>query len=204
MGTTDGYRVFLNVPFDDAYEPLFCALVTTVVALRGRPRSVLDVAHGSRLDRLAGVIADCDVSFHDLSRAENRRGVPRFNMPFELGLAIGRATWSRTHRAFLLEAKAYRLQKTLSDVNGLDPRVHRGTPRGMVGAVLDCLGEEDDVEREDELQRLARDVLAATRAWKRGARRRSVFDRTGFATLVALATRAAADAGLGHRRRRRR
>jgi hypothetical protein len=68
--------------------------------------------------------------FHDLSRVELDRSfppTPRFNMPFELGLAIG----SRQHSWFVFESKTRRLQKSLSDLNGTDVYVHEGTPRGV-------------------------------------------------------------------------
>ena len=44
-----------------------------------------------RLDRIAELLASCHYSFHDLSRVETAGPaprVPRFNMPFELGLAV--------------------------------------------------------------------------------------------------------------------
>jgi hypothetical protein len=47
-----------------------------------------------RLDRILRLIRSCRYSFHDLSRVELDRNpppTPRFNMPFELGLAIGLA-----------------------------------------------------------------------------------------------------------------
>ena len=59
------------------------------------------------------------------------------NMPFEAGLAICLNWQGRRHRAFLLEAQPYRLQRTLSDLNGIDPYIHHGTPAGMIRAILE-------------------------------------------------------------------
>src|SRR3990172_584065 len=83
--------VFINCPFDDGYERLFLALVSALTGLGLVPRSVLEV-HGTtdRLRRLYGLIDQCEASVHDLSfvtLSANRPRVPRFNMPFELGLA---------------------------------------------------------------------------------------------------------------------
>jgi hypothetical protein len=52
------------------------------------PRCALDVTDGAelRVSRLAKMIGECG-GIHDLSRVEvDAGGVPRFNMPMELGL----------------------------------------------------------------------------------------------------------------------
>jgi hypothetical protein len=61
-------------------------------------------------------------------------------MPFEAGLALAHSLVTRSHSAFLLEARPYRLQRSLSDVNGLDPAIHGGTPLGVVQCALGLLG----------------------------------------------------------------
>jgi hypothetical protein len=60
-------------------------------------------------------------------------------MPFELGIAY---TLSRQspHSFFVLEEKSFRLQASLSDLNGLDPHIHNGDPTGVLRCVLDCFG----------------------------------------------------------------
>lgn len=54
-------------------------------------------------------------------------------MPFELGLAV---TWAsinpERHQWFVFEKKAYRVQKSLSDLNGSDPRIHDGRVQGVM------------------------------------------------------------------------
>ncbi len=112
--------VFLNVPFDQDSEPQRVALVSALAALGRTPRSVLEVPEqgDGRLVRIFGLMRQCPVSIHDLSRVE----LPvRFNMPFELGIAFALSRLERSHKFVLLEAKRHRLQKTLSDVNGIDP-----------------------------------------------------------------------------------
>jgi hypothetical protein len=58
---------------------------------------------------------------------------PRFNMPFELGLAVAieKASKSRTRGWFVCESQSYRLAKSLSDLNGTDPFIHDGTIEGV-------------------------------------------------------------------------
>lgn len=138
--------VFLNVPFDRKYEPLFVALVSGLVALRRRPRSVLEIpdAGAGRLARILELMKRCGASVHDLSRVTTSgpagKKVPRFNMPFELGLACALSHVERNHSFVVLEEVAYRSQRSLSDLSGIDPYVHRGTPSGVLAALSDWLG----------------------------------------------------------------
>src|SRR5437016_5813575 len=84
--TSDPRDVFLNVPFDKAYERQFVALIAAIVAIGRTPRCVLELPElgRGRLNRLFQHLRQCGVSVHDLSRV----GTPvRFNMPFELGMA---------------------------------------------------------------------------------------------------------------------
>jgi hypothetical protein len=137
------YTVFLNVPFDKGYRPLFIALVAGLTALDREPHCVLEIPSGgqNRLDRIYGLIERCGASIHDLSRVvlSGPLRVPRFNMPFELGLAYGIAR-RQQHGFFVLEERAYRLQASLSDLNGHDPHVHDGTQNGILRCLLDCFG----------------------------------------------------------------
>jgi len=134
--------VFCNFPFDAGYEPLYLALVAALVCTGQTPRTLLELPPSAdRLDRLLGLIASCPYSLHDLSRVQLSRGafrVPRFNMPFELGLAVGLAQQAPSRHQFrLLEARAYRVQHSLSDLNGYDPYIHHGTAAGMYEAICD-------------------------------------------------------------------
>jgi len=86
LAAPEGKAVFINAPFDAAYEPLFITLVGMLVFLGQEPYCVLEVREKGegRLARIIELIRNCRMSIHDLSRV----GLPaRFNMPFELGLA---------------------------------------------------------------------------------------------------------------------
>ena len=89
--------VFVNAPFDPAYAPLFEALVFTIQASGYKVRCALEENDSGdiRRDQLARLIGESPRLIHDLSRIE--RGVaelPRFNMPFELGMAMGAKRFS--------------------------------------------------------------------------------------------------------------
>lgn len=67
--------------------------------------------------------------------------VPRFNMPFELGLAVALSKKRSRHQFAIFECVPYRLQQSLSDLNGYDPVIHYGTTVGMFEAVCDVFAE---------------------------------------------------------------
>jgi len=125
--------VFLNVPFDKKFEPIFIALVGGLVALGRKPRCVLEIPDSGRghLDRLVELIGGCRTSIHDLSRVSGTSA--RFNMPFELGLATALKAIGHPHDFFLFESQDRRIDKTLSDLKGIDAQIHGGTQRGAIG-----------------------------------------------------------------------
>src|SRR5258708_34603297 len=77
----------------------------------------------------------CRYSIHAMVRVEldsTPPPTPRFNMPFELGLSVLHANRSPdAHTWFLFESVNWRIQKSLSDLNGTDPYIHDGTVEGV-------------------------------------------------------------------------
>jgi hypothetical protein len=130
-------EVFLNIPYDSKFEKLFLAYIAGITSFGMVPRATLEIATSSRrLDRILELIRSCRYSIHDLSRVELDRSAPRtprFNMPFELGLTVASQRLSRKtqHEWFVCEAKAYRVTKSLSDLNGTDAFVHNGKVGGL-------------------------------------------------------------------------
>lgn len=139
--------VFINCPFDTNYWPLFEALVFTVLACGFNPRCALEELHSGtvRLDRIQRVIRSCRYAMHDLSRVElsGRRSLPRFNMPFELGLDIGCRRFGggqlRRKRVLILDSTRYRYQAFISDISGQDIHTHGNSPRNLIRRVRDWL-----------------------------------------------------------------
>ena len=129
--------VFLNIPYDEEFGRLYVAYVVGLVYLGLDPQVTLGIPGGKRrLDRILALIGSCRYSIHDLSRVELDRTAPRtprFNMPFELGLAVGwAAIYPSHHEWFLFETVPWRAAKSISDVNGTDPNIHRGTVQGVM------------------------------------------------------------------------
>lgn len=191
----DRTAVFLNVPFDPHYEPLFIALIGSLVALGRTPRCVLEIPDRGqgRLSRLLDTIAECRVSLHDLSRV----GVPvRFNMPFELGLACALAERHGTHDYILFERIPYRLDRTLSDLKGRDPHIHGGTTRGVLVAVFDAFASARANPRFEDVSQLVRDLQSWTTERKARQGATTVFGRTLFFDTVFRAVDLAQAAGM--------
>lgn len=107
---TDQQSVFLNIPFDREYSPLFVAIIAALTGLGRKPRCVLEIpASGrDRLGRIFELLSGCGSSIHDLSRValSGPLQVPRFNMPFELGRG-------RTPELKVLKALTNRLSRIL-------------------------------------------------------------------------------------------
>lgn len=85
-------NVFINCPFDAAYKSLFEAITFAILACGNRPRCTLEIDDGSevRIDKVFRIIAECQYGVHDISRTEvtAASGLPRFNMPLELGIFL--------------------------------------------------------------------------------------------------------------------
>ncbi len=162
----DAQSVFLNVPFDQEYSLLFLALIAGLAGLGRTPRCVLEVPSGgrNRLDRIFSLIASCGASIHDLSRVglSGDLKVPRFNMPFELGITYA-LSQTNSHGFFVLEEQTFRLQASLSDLNGHDPHIHDGTPTGILRCVLDCFGTPAKAPPISALETLTKRLVQTAR-----------------------------------------
>lgn len=194
------FDVFLNVPFDRQYEPLLLALVAALTAFGLTPRCVLEIPpQQGRLRRLHDLVAECEASIHDLSRSGSYGpGVrcARFNMPFELGLAVARALQGHDHSWIILETVPYRVQKTLSDLNGFDPFIHGATPDGVLHAVANAFHQRGGAPSMVQLKQLLAVIRTTARALKAQDGSRSLFTRRLFGQLVVAAQKAAVDLGI--------
>jgi len=161
-------------------------LIAGLCAFGLRPRATLEILSPTRrLDRILELISACRYSFHDLSRVQLSGGAPRFNMPFEVGLAVATARWRPAHQWFLLEAHPYRIQRTLSDLSGTDAYIHGDGPRRLLIALTDALVRAAKQPPLDELYRMFH-LLSAEAA---GIRRNygTLFGARAFKDLVVVA-----------------
>jgi hypothetical protein len=187
--------VFLNVPFDRGYERLFVALISALVSIGRVPHCVLEIPEQGtgRLARIFRLIQDCPVSLHDLSRV----GRPvRFNMPFELGLAVALSRMERRPKFIILESEQYRLQRTLSDLNGFDPGIHKSSVRGIITCSLAHIGKPHGNPDTQSVLRVHRKLWRAVPEFKRINGRADIYSRPIFALLIDAATILAKKEGL--------
>jgi hypothetical protein len=138
--------VFINCPFDAEYKPLLNAILFTVydcgffcaIALQ-------DVGSTVRLHKLIELIRASRYSIHDLSRIEE----PRLNMAFECGMCIGAQQFGNKLQQkkdlLLLDSKAHRYKKTMSDVAGQDAKIHRNNPIEAINCVRAFLANKSGV-----------------------------------------------------------
>lgn len=126
--------VFVNCPFDDAYRPIFYAIIFTVIRSGFRARCALetDDAGDNRLAKICNIIDECTYGVHDISRTEvdGDPPLPRFNMPLELGLFLGARRYGagrqRGKRCIVFDRERYRYQRFISDIAGQDIHSHGG------------------------------------------------------------------------------
>lgn len=137
----------MNCPFDVAYRSLFDAIVFAIYACGYSARCALEANDGSqvRIDKIATIIAECRFGIHDISRTEPdpTTGLPRFNMPFELGMFMGAKRYGRAQQkqknCLILDVERHRYQKFISDIAGQDIAAHGGDVASAITLVRDWL-----------------------------------------------------------------
>ena len=135
--------VFINCPFDTVYWPIFEAIIFCVLDCGFVPRCALEEADSGtfRLNKIQEIIRASKYTIHDLSRVElsGDARLPRFNMPFELGLDIGcrvyGANQARRKRCLVLDSDPYRYKAFLSDISGQDVQSHHNSPATVINVV---------------------------------------------------------------------
>lgn len=139
--------VFINCPYDAAYEPLFDTLVFTIVCCGLSPRSATEsgTVSEARMDRIFEAIFGSNYSIHDLSRCkgEGEQMLARFNMPLELGIALTRRRAagrnSAPHDWLVLVPEDAPYARFLSDLQGFDLTKYDGKPETLVKRVMGWL-----------------------------------------------------------------
>src|SRR5271165_773993 len=184
---------FINIPYDERYKDLYLAFIAGLTAFGLDPRATLEVPGGDRrLDRVFELITSCQYSFHGLSRVQldaKSPRTPRFNMPFELGLALG---WLQTkrntnHTWFLFEAVKSRVSKSLSDLDGTDPYIHDERPKGLFRELGNALVRTDDQPTVDQMFGIYKKIKIASPLIMKNAGAKTVFEARVYRQLVVLA-----------------
>jgi hypothetical protein len=161
-----GDDVFINCPFDTAYQPLFNAILFTVQDCGFRPRCALEVEDSSqvRIDKLFSLIGECPLGIHDISRTEldHHNNLPRFNMPLELGIFLGAKRFGppkqQAKKCVILDRDPYRFQQFCSDIAGQDVQSHRNDPIEAIRILRNWL---QSIRRRDRILIPGADAIAS-------------------------------------------
>ena len=143
MAAKGNYNVFINCPFDRSYEPIFNAVVFAGFDCGFVARSALEIINTKevRLEKILRIMDECRFGYHDISKTEldEASQLPRFNMPFELGLFLGITRRRNTTSCLVVDRDAHRYQKFLSDISGQDIAEHKNDPQTAVRVVRNWL-----------------------------------------------------------------
>jgi len=142
--------VFINCPFTDDYLPSFRAIVFTIIRCGFVPRCALETDDGSenRFDKICKIIGECRYGIHDISKTEPdpQSGLPRFNMPLELGLFLAAKQFGhagqKQKRCLILDRTAYRYRQFISDLAGQDIHSHDDDPKKLIGKIASWLRDQ--------------------------------------------------------------
>ena len=143
--------VFINCPFTDDYEEMFRATVFAIVRCGFEPRCAREDDDGGdvRFEKICKIIRECRYGIHDISKTEmdSGTGLPRFNMPLELGLFLGAKKFGssdqQAKKILILDRELHRYQKFISDISGQDIHSHKKNARTLILEIVNWLRHEN-------------------------------------------------------------
>ncbi|HTF04824.1 MAG TPA: hypothetical protein VK826_12400 [Bacteroidia bacterium] len=143
-------HVFINCPFDDGYKSMFEAIVFAVFDCGFIPRCALENGDSGtvRIEKIMNIIAVCKYGIHDVSaiQLDSATQLPRFNVPYELGLFIGCKRYGTGYHdekvCLVLDADGLRYRSFISDFSGQDIRGHGNNPKTAIAHVRHFLAEQ--------------------------------------------------------------
>lgn len=136
--------VFINCAFDAGFHEMFMAIAFTVQDCGFRARCAKELADANKMrwDNIVKLMNNCSLSIHDISMVEldSTTQMPRFNMPYELGLCHGIAlTQINAKHSIVLERTKHDYDKCLSDLSGVDTKAHDGKVDEVINVIRDWL-----------------------------------------------------------------
>jgi hypothetical protein len=187
--------VFLNIPYDDAFENLLLAYISGLSAFGFVPRATLEIPFSRRrLERIVSLIESSEYSIHDMSRVQldfNAPRTPRFNMPFELGVTVG--IRNAKHSWIVCETRKHRIKKSLSDIDGTDVYIHDGTVKGVFRELCAAFVRTRPKPTVVQMMQIYRVLRSEFKTALKSAGAKDPFNARVFSDLCVIAS-AAADA----------
>ena len=190
-------NVFINCPFDPIYQPLFHAIIFAVQIAGFKPRCAREGSNAAtvRLQKIMDIISECKYGIHDISKTElGSNGLPRFNMPLELGLDLGAKRFGtirqRSKSLLVLDRDQYRYQKFISDINGQDISPHSRSIKKAINQVRDWLSTESGIDTMSggdymywRYRAFQRELPELCRQWNRNIKKLTFGDFTHIARI---------------------
>lgn len=188
---------FINLAYVNSNEDLFLSLLAGLAGFGLVPVAAMhDPGSDPQLSRIYRLIEQSVISFHDLSYVRldpPSPRTPRFNMPFELGLAVAVAlSTNRQHHWFLLEQVTHRAAKSLSDISGTNVQIHDGHAPSVLKAVSNALARHSHRPTLQQLQAIYADVAAKGQRLKSQDGWSNIFLASPFKDLRIVAATSAA------------
>jgi hypothetical protein len=126
--------VFINCPFSVDYDEHFQAITFVVQRSGFKPRCARENDDGGeiRIEKIFRIIRECPFGIHDISKTEPDpvTGLPRFNMPLELGVFLGARKFGGLQQGrkklLILDRDEHRFRTFMSDIGGQDIHAHDG------------------------------------------------------------------------------
>lgn len=147
------FSVFVNCPFDEGYHAALDAIVYTSVHAGFFPWMAGSTGSVAvpRLQCILEGLQWCRYSIHDVTRyqGEGPDNVSRFNMPLELGMAMGiRGVNPKgdAHDWMVMVPEGHLYRRYISDLAGFDPSTHDGSQEEVAVSVLTWLATRPTVQ----------------------------------------------------------
>ena len=138
--------VFINCPFDKKYYHLLRAIIFVIYRCGFTPTTALTVDNGleNRLKKIFKSISSAKYGIHDISNTRlNINRLPRFNMPFELGLFFGASEFGsiihKSKNALIFDTHKHRYEEFISDLKGVDIKAHNNDSKKIIVSIRDWL-----------------------------------------------------------------
>ena len=151
-------KIFINCPYDEEYKCLFFALIYICELFGYEPTfAACDESSGDRMKNIVSCIIESRYSIHDISKT--REELPRFNMPFELGMYYMHIIENNhSKKMLILEGEKDKSDKTLSDLSGMEIKCHYNKIEGVFSAIRPFFMERSE-KPVDSANKMFKDYL---------------------------------------------
>jgi hypothetical protein len=150
---TNDRWVFINMPISRSYDKIQFAIIFALYYLGFYPRSCLETEIGRNEERypiITALIQQSKYSIHDLSYVglDPQNHLPRFNMPFELGLARGFYEYhpeGKSKKIYAFSRRNHEYRTYCSDIQGIDYGYHERKYQNVLTNLRRWLSNDIDV-----------------------------------------------------------